>query len=77
LITGADKGLGHETARRRIAAGHTEEVCTVTAAGNVHMIRVNTQLGYRTDSTLAYVKADLDAVEALQDPSRGVPRRER
>lgn len=54
-----------------------EQVHTVTAAGNLHMIRVNAQLGYRTDSTMAYVESELDAVEALLDPSRGGLRRQR
>ncbi|QMU78231.1 hypothetical protein GXW83_23540 [Streptacidiphilus sp. PB12-B1b] len=54
-----------------------EQVRTVTAAGNLHMIRVNAQLGYQTDSTTAYVESDLGALDALLAPSRGGLRRER
>ena len=44
-----------------------EQVRTVTASENLHMIRVNSQLGYRTDSTLAYVESETGALEALLD----------
>ena len=42
-----------------------EQVHTMTASENAHMIRVNTQLGYQTDSTLAYVESQVSALEAL------------
>jgi GNAT superfamily N-acetyltransferase len=47
-----------------------ERVRTVTAAENVHMIRVNAQLGYTTDHTVITVEADVGAVEALWTPAR-------
>jgi GNAT superfamily N-acetyltransferase len=37
-------------------------VATNTAADNVHMIRVNQQVGYRTDATVADVEARIDAL---------------
>jgi GNAT superfamily N-acetyltransferase len=46
-----------------------EQVRTMTAAENVHMIRVNTQLGYQADSTLANVESEVGALEALLDSS--------
>ena len=45
-----------------------EQVRTMTASENHHMIRVNTQLGYRTGSTLATVESEVDALQqALLD----------
>ena len=41
-----------------------EQVFTMTAAENIHMIRVNAQLGYRTDATLAIVESEVGALEA-------------
>ncbi|WP_280703609.1 GNAT family N-acetyltransferase [Kitasatospora sp. GP82] len=39
-------------------------VATNTAADNAHMIRVNHQVGYRTDATVADVEAQIDTLEA-------------
>jgi GNAT superfamily N-acetyltransferase len=47
-----------------------EQVRTMTAAENAHMIRVNAQLGYTTDHTLITVESEVAAVEALLNPSR-------
>ncbi|WP_037607393.1 GNAT family N-acetyltransferase [Streptacidiphilus rugosus] len=41
-----------------------EQVHTMTAADNIHMIRVNAQLGYVTDHVIAGMEADLAALEA-------------
>ncbi|MEY9962485.1 GNAT superfamily N-acetyltransferase [Streptacidiphilus sp. MAP12-16] len=42
-----------------------EQVRTVTATENLHMIRVNTQLGYTTDYTMASVEAEVSTLETL------------
>jgi GNAT superfamily N-acetyltransferase len=42
-----------------------EQVHTMTATDNPHMIHVNAQLGYETDYTLADVEAEVSALEAL------------
>ncbi len=42
-----------------------EQVRTMTAAENLHMIRVNAQLGYRTEYTESSVEADVAALEVL------------
>ncbi|MFC1408175.1 GNAT family N-acetyltransferase [Streptacidiphilus sp. N1-12] len=47
-----------------------EQVRTTTASENLHMIRVNAQLGYRTDYTLATVESEVGALAARLD-SRG------
>ncbi|MDH6127323.1 GNAT family N-acetyltransferase [Kitasatospora sp. GP82] len=41
-----------------------EQVHTMTAADNLHMIRVNAQLGYVTDHVVASVESDVGALEA-------------
>ncbi len=42
-----------------------EQVRTMTGSDNLHMIRVNNQLGYETDYTLAVVESEVGALEAL------------
>lgn len=42
-----------------------QRVATNTDAGNVHMIRVNHQVGYLTDYTLADVEAERNVLDAL------------
>jgi GNAT superfamily N-acetyltransferase len=39
-----------------------ERVITQTASSNVHMIRVNHQLGYTTTATMATIEADVDVL---------------
>ncbi|WP_042372437.1 GNAT family N-acetyltransferase, partial [Streptacidiphilus neutrinimicus] len=41
-----------------------EQVRTMTASENAHMIHVNSQLGYQADHTLVSVESDLHALEA-------------
>ncbi|MFB7667640.1 GNAT family N-acetyltransferase [Kitasatospora sp. NPDC056138] len=43
-----------------------EQVHTMTASENLHMIRVNAQLGYVTDHVVASVESELGALEALR-----------
>ncbi|MEY9963318.1 GNAT superfamily N-acetyltransferase [Streptacidiphilus sp. MAP12-16] len=40
-----------------------EQVRTMTATENLHMIRVNSQLGYKTDYTMASVEAEVSTLE--------------
>ncbi|MEY9846075.1 GNAT family N-acetyltransferase [Streptacidiphilus sp. MAP5-3] len=42
-----------------------EQVHTMTASENTHMIRVNARLGYKAEYTLASVESDVSALEAL------------
>ncbi|WP_157597167.1 GNAT family N-acetyltransferase [Streptacidiphilus rugosus] len=44
-----------------------EQVHTMTAPENTHMIRVNAALGYEPDHTLVSVEADAAVLEALLD----------
>jgi len=46
-----------------------QHVRTMTSTENLHMIRVNTQLGYRTDSALAYVESEVSTLDSLLAPS--------
>ncbi|QMU74623.1 GNAT family N-acetyltransferase [Streptacidiphilus sp. PB12-B1b] len=50
-----------------------EQVRTMTASENLHMIRVNTQLGYRIDSALAYVEAEVGGLSTALDSSVRLP----
>jgi GNAT superfamily N-acetyltransferase len=46
-----------------------EQVRTMTAAENLHMLRVTTPLGYQTDSALAYVESEVSALATLLNSS--------
>ncbi|MBF9071933.1 GNAT family N-acetyltransferase [Streptacidiphilus fuscans] len=49
---------------------HLEQVETMTASENTHMIRVNSQLGYQATYTLLSVESDVDALEAALHGTR-------